>query len=488
MLNTEKTTSTVWQKAWQLAKSEHWKLIPILALVVYIASIPHKDYPYPVHIDEWVHMARAEAMLRAGDTSFNDPFSMQTRFTISANLETGFQLFWGVFQRISGLSWVSIFRYFPSFIHMLTTLSVYILARRLGFGWEAAFFSSLIPTTVGIMGPAFLVPVAMGLIFISLSLFLAFNFKTLWSYLVLFIFTSFLLVLHPPTAVGLVIVLAPYVLLNLKGNTRHSISIGTTLALPFLLVFPWIFDMILPTAKLLLTPHPLPGYIDIPRVLRDYGYLPVGFGLLGTLALAITGGKKNFGLILGLLALLVMLSIYFTLSYGLDIMYTRGLLYMMLMFGIIAGAGLMALRKLPARFNEHRFWLSHVGNFLCLIAVVVTVAVIMPNRQQTPYYHMIDQTDYAAFTWIRDNVPSDYSLAVLDPWKATAFTAITQKAVYTKIHEYPKPSDMAAYKFLREGSTDTDFLVANKIAIVYTRERVTNPALTRVRENVYLYK
>ncbi len=52
-----------WQNMWRLAKSDYLKLVPILALAFYIAFIPHLNYPYPVHIDEWVHLAWSKAML-----------------------------------------------------------------------------------------------------------------------------------------------------------------------------------------------------------------------------------------------------------------------------------------------------------------------------------------------------------------------------------------------------------------------------------------
>ncbi len=148
-----------WQNIWRLARSDYLKLVPILALAFYIAFIPHQNYPYPVHIDEWVHLAYSEAMLQAGSTTFIDPFLGQSISGLSSNLEAGFHLFWGVFQQISGISWLTIFRYFPGVIFMITVLSVYVMARREGFGWEAALSTCLILTTVGILGPAFLVPV-----------------------------------------------------------------------------------------------------------------------------------------------------------------------------------------------------------------------------------------------------------------------------------------------------------------------------------------
>ena len=408
-------------------------------------------------------------------------------------LEAGFHLFWGVFQRISDISWLTIFRYFPGIVFIITVLSVYILAQRWRFGWEAALFTSLIPTTVGILGPAFLVPVAMGLLFIPLSLFIVFNFTTVWSYLVLFVFTCFLVSIHAPTAIGLAIILIPYILLNLKGNFKHSLGVTLALAIPFLAPFPWIFDLLLPTAKSLLSPQPLVTYVELPRIIQTYGYLPIAFCALGTFLLAIRGGKKDYGLILGLLALLVMLVTFFTFHYGVSIMYYRGLMYMMLMVGIVAGAGLMGVKelRLPEKTSIRLrvpFITQNVGKILCLALIVVTLVISIPARQDTPYYHMIDTEDYDAFDWIKKNVGDEYEKAILDPWKATAFTAITQKSIYTYIHAYPRDKDREAYAFLREGCTDTDFLRENGISIIYTRQGSKNPDLVEVRKNVYVLK
>jgi len=276
------------------------------------------------------------------------------------------------------------------------------------------------------------------------------------------------------------------------------------LILPFLIIFPWIFNLLLPTAKSLLTPQPLTEYVQLPRVIQTYGYLPILSCLLGSFILAIRGGRKNYGLVLGLLALLLMLVTFFTFHYGVPIMYERGLMYMMLTVGIVAGAGLMAVKnfRLPARLSN---WLKvpiisqNVGKFLCLVLIGVILAVTIPERLDTPYYHMIDEEDYQAFVWIQDNIDEDYDKAILDPWKATAFTAITNKNIYTKIHAYAMDKDNEAYAFLRNGSTNTTFLRENGISIIYTRiyegpqksntnYSSDNPDLVEVTKNIYLFK
>ncbi len=466
-------------------------MLPVLALAFYVAFIPHQGYPFPVHIDDWIHLAHSEAILKAGSTTYIEPFLGETTMGLSSNLELGFQLFFGVFQRISGISWFTIFRYFPSLILMLTVLSVYVMGQRHGFGWQAAFFTCLIPTTVGILGPAFLVPVAMGLFFIPLSLFIAFNFRGIWACVVLFIFTCFLVAIHAPSAICLVIILFPYILLNLKGNFRHSLCLLLAVGIPFLAPFPWIFGMLGSTAKQLLTPQVLPDYVDFPFIIKTYGYIPVGLCILGALVLALRGGKKNYGLVIGLLALLAMLVTFFTFHYGVSIMYERGLMFMMLMMGILAGAGLMAVNNL--RLPE---WLTaktggshfkhYLGWFCCLALIVITLYIGIPQRQGIDYYHMIDEEDYQAFVWIKENVGEEYDRAILDPWKGIPFTAITGKYVYTRIHAFPTETDVEAKMYLDGGCTDTTLLRENGISVVYSENECLNPDLVEVNERVYL--
>jgi hypothetical protein len=85
-------------------------------------------------------------------------------------------------------------------------------------------------------------------------------------------------------------------------------------------------------------------------------------------------------------------------------------------------------------------------------------------------------------------VSDEYDKAILDPWKATPFTAITGKMVYSRIHAFPTEKDIEARTFLEEGCSDTDFLRQNGISIIFTEGDCWNPDLTKVRENVYLFK
>ena len=480
----------------KLVSSDYSKLFPILALAFFVTFIPHIIYPYAVHIDEWVHIAYNNAFLDSGTVYHASPFSGQGSGGIVALLESGYHVPLALFQRFSGVPWVDIARYAPSITFVFTVLSVYAFAKKIGFGWEAAFFTCFITTTVGILGPAFIVPVAMGLLFVPLLLFLVTDFQTKWAYLIICIFISFLIILHATSAILVMVILLPFCLFNWKANPKHNLGVLAAITLPFLFTLPWTSDLILSQWGSLFVPKPLPAYHDFLMIITEYGYLPVIFCLMGAFILIMRGNWKNYSLAISLAVLLAMLAVFYTLHYGIAALYLRGLLFAMLMMGIVAGAGLRELWKLELpwlnglRLRKPRI-VQAVGILLCLIAISATLIIAVPDRQSTPYYHMIDKTDYEAFVWIKNNVDAGHQKAILDPWKATAFTAITEKYVYTRIHMSPQPIDSQTNDFLSGGCNDTSFLLENGISIVYTRISDVeftpdNPDLVEIRDNVYL--
>jgi len=489
------------QKVLWLIKSDLLKLLLILGLAFYIAFIPHMEYPYPIHIDEWVHMSFANEIMTERGFNIIEPFTGNP-LQLENKLEFGFQFVLGAFQQITGIAWNIIFRYSPSLIFMVTIFFVYLFARKEGYGWQAALLACLVPTTIGILGPAFLVPVAVGLLFLPLMLYLTFNYKKWWSYMLLFIFTSFLISMHGPSIVCIVTILIPYILLNSRKELKHSLKIAVALFLPFLLLLPFTFEVVSSLFNSLITREPPIVDIYIPQLLSDYGYLPVIMTLVGVFGLTLRGNVKNMSLVFGLLLFICMLAVFQTFGFGISSVYLRGLLFGILLLGIVGGAGLREISniKLPegigARFN-YALLTKHLGTGLSIIIICFTLIIAIPVRQNEPYYYTIDKTDYDAFIWIRDNISEEYDRAMLDPWKATAFTAITGKHVYTRTQMGPTAIGAETQHFLRDGSIDTELLTANKLSIIYTRIfdgqhninfRSDNPDLEEVAQNVYLLK
>jgi hypothetical protein len=487
-------TRALRQNLWRLAKSDYLKLVLILGLAFYIAFIPHQGYPYPVHLDEWTHLANSKAIVaEASSVSMHNPFT-GGEAGVSQSLEAGFNLFWAMVQQVSDIPWLVLFKYFPAVIFMITVLSVYILGRREGFGWEAALCTCFILTTVRFLGPGFMVPVALGLLFIPLSLFVAFHLRGWWAYILLFIFTAFLVSSHAYTAVGLIIIMAPFIVLNLKKDFRHSLGITIALVIPFLIPlllgwFLWGHNILLDRLGDFFTAQPssgarLPYIQQIPYL---YGYLPTFLFVFGIFMMARRGTLKDYSLIIAPVLLLLLIGLFIHFQRGLQTLYDRSYLYLMLMMGIIGGYGLWKIRsiRLPERFKP-AFITRNLGVFLCLILLIPTLYFSIRTHLDTQYYHTIQEWDYEAFVWIEENIGDEYDKALVDPWQASAFTAISGKKVYSRVVSTLSDTDLRVYQFFEEHCGDTAFLREHGISIVYTRLPCENPDLVEVRESIYL--
>jgi len=84
----------------KLGKSDCLKLVPILGLAFYLASIPHQGYPYPVHLDEWIHLACSNEIIKEGAAfGLIDPFRGGNPIW-NQLVEVGFHVFWAVSIRL----------------------------------------------------------------------------------------------------------------------------------------------------------------------------------------------------------------------------------------------------------------------------------------------------------------------------------------------------------------------------------------------------
>ena len=468
--------------------TEYLILFVILAFAAFATFIPHLDYAYPVHGDEWMHMTYSEAIVQTGNTSYVEPFQGQsTSESFADNPENGFYILFALLQQISGINFTDIFVYFPVIFFIITVLGVYALGRREGFGLEAAFLTSLIPTSIGILGPAFMVPLSLGLLIVPLILFLAFNHRGLPAYILLFMFSCFLLLVHVPSAIIAIIVLVPFIILNFKGDFKQSLGISLALALPFLIVFSLI-NYFATITNYLSTGTSLSSFVKFPDLLQSYGIIPVILGGVGIAGLFIKGGKKNLGLLFGFAVLLLVLLVFVRLGFGLDILYQRGLIYVPLLLSIIAGAGLSWLTGLITSFKfvKNNLFKKYLSVYFYALSVILILVIAVPTRLSTDYYHMVDQTDYESFSWIKSNLGADYQVALLDPWKATAFSALTQKYTARRIFEQREPVDDKIDAFLQSGASDTSVLRDNNISIVYNRNECENTDLNKIKDNIYL--
>ena len=481
----------------------------IMGFAFYTSLIPRLDYDYPLHEDEWTHFTEARAIAEEGTIPFLDPVTGEDRadpvteeIRHSPHFEVGYQLFLAEFQLVSGLPWLAIFRYLPSAVFALTALSAYLFASRRGFGLEAAFFACLVPTTVRFLGPAFAVPVALGLFLVPLVLFLV---SYLWSSrllpLLLLPILSFLFIAHAPTALFAGGIVAVY---GLFGTLRRAlrrrsvrgrafVHLATVLvviglsSLPLLAYNDWLVGAAAaePLPRELLT---APG-----SMISRLGYVPYPLFVLGLVLLARSGKRTDRALLLTTVLVSAYAFLHYQFGLGNAALYSRSILYISLLLLLIAALATAWVRTQLAALLSPR-WAAGgslaAAGLVLATAMLPSVALNVDARYEESFYHRIGQTQYDDFAWIRDNLCPGYGRALTDPKFGRPFAAVSGRYAYVAIPATAAPVRPQrlddARLALKEGVPDADWLRERGVNIVYTTGRVESPELVKVHDRVYV--
>jgi hypothetical protein len=481
----------------------------IMGFAFYTSLIPRLDYSYPLHTDEWTHFAEAQTIVTEGTIPFFDPVTGEDRADpvteetrSSPHFEVGYHLFLAEFQLLTGLPWLDLFRYLPSAVFALAALSACIFGNRRGFGLEAALFASLVPTTVRFLGPAFAVPVALGLFFVPLVLFLV---SECWASrglpVLLLLLLSFLFIAHVPTAVFASLIIAVYGLFQTlrRALSRHPmrrralahlamvlVAVGLS-SLPLLAYNNWLVGEAAAEAlpqELLVAPGGI-----IPRL----GYIPYPLFVLGLILLARSGRRTDRALLVTTVLVASYTFLHYEFGVGNAALYSRGILYLSLLVLLIAALATSGVRRWLATLLSPGW----AGGASFAAAGLVVGAIMLPSlglnlqsRYEEDYYRRIGDTEYEDFVWVRDNLCSGYERALTDPQFGRAFAAITGRYAYAAIPTTAAPVRPPkvdeAKLVLRDGVPDADWLREHGVSIVYSMRPVENSELVQVHRRVYV--
>ena len=465
-----------------------------MLLAFFMASIPHLDYVYPLHIDEWWHYGDAQSLIDAGSIPYPNPFDSGAE--LSSDIEVGFHLFLGEFKLITGSSWLNMFRFLPGVFFALLAFIAYAFGKRRGFGLAAAFLVTLIPTTVRFLGPSFLVPVALGLTFIPVTLFVLHRlmFDIRGPLVLILIFVS-LMFIHPPTLLAVsVISVVHFIFFLPRGEKPQSRVWQSVLALVSLVpIYIYMFFFWAPSAfdfviKETLNPEAHIALPPIQDAIPKFGYVPVALFIIGAGIIVRRGGRENWALVLSAIVLLAFEQIYPRFYIGPDILYERGWLYTYVMMALLGGVALVEIgRWIQAALRHKQTQATVLSYALVGVIALSALGIGIQSRLSEPYYHVIDEETYKEFLWIKEYMPSQYQIGVLKTDTAWAFAAVTGKFAYTtevapNFHEKGR----SARAFLHEGAKDTAWLKERGITIVYAPGTIDNSDLIKVHNSFYL--
>jgi hypothetical protein len=498
-------------------------LAGILLFSFWVGMSPHWDYLYPLHVDEWFHIGYAQSTLEAGRLEYSNPYN---RPEVSFHPEMGFHLLMGFLKTVTGLSWMSLYRIAPGLLLALLAFLTYAYGHRNGFGWAAALFVPLIPTSIRTLGPAFVVPVTTAMLFIPVTLLILHTIeeksqgKSLWLLLVLIGGTIFI---HPPTEVAItglaVLYLAGFVVAALVQR-RYGEGVNLLLAIGFRTMIPIVvLGVWLPSVNQEVLEQsasaassgvvgPLGLHSEFAQA---FGTVAVVASVLGIFLFIARGdGVRSYLLPLFTLLILAFLVFFFPMyRSGPHILYERGWLYLGLLMAIFAGYGVaIYFRSIPAiaRTTASRLGLP-LGSWIAVslwstgVAVVLlalTTGLVANGKRQTyaQYYHVINDASFADFRWLGQHSVPGQLIAMGEPSLGWAYPPVAGPGteVYLAISApWTTKGVNKARAMLASGEADVSWLKKSGISVFYTCrprtfvcEDLENNDLFKVRHGVYL--
>ena len=464
-------------------------LVLILLLAFFMAFVPHLDYGYPLHVDEWWRWGDAQGILEAGRITYPDPF--EAGETVSPDIEVGFHVFLAEIKLITGVSWLSVFRFLPGLMLSLIVFQAYALGRSRGIGLQVAFLVALMPTTVRFLGPSFVVPVSLGLLLVPpVLLVLDRLMRDGRGPAILFLMLLTALFVHPPTLAvlsGLVAVYSAMALLpwvkrkpGLARNAAISLVLMASVLVVMVFWAPSYVDFVFGEAMDPARHLPLPPIRDAVTTL---GLIPAALFVVGAGILSLSRRWQDWALLISAAGLLAYQLVYPYVYLGPDIVYERGWLFIFLLMAVPGGVALKAIRE----WARHAQRLAPVAHMLVGAIVIGAFALALWGRVSEPFYRLIDDVTYADFAWVKEYVPDEYRAGLSDTNTAWAFAAASGKTAYTA-EVFPNLHDKgrSAMQFLDEGMRDTTWLTERGISIVYWSGPVENGDLIKVGNNLYL--
>jgi len=413
----------------------NWLAVLALALTAVLVYSPHFNYIYPLHSDEWHHIAEAKKILegRYGKKSL-------------LAFEPGYHVFLAAIAFLN-LNLITAYRFLPPLFALAACSVLYLFVKRLSASSVAALFSIVfyasLPTNTNVLGVQYAVPLTFAVPFMYLCMFFFYkgfhgDRKSMNRFLITF---STLLIVHPPSALFTFAVAVLYGLASYASGERQTTAwkqvaaVAVVLfAMAFIVIyllgdFKWFLSKVVFNRgwtplepSITQSPYVITlGSMDLainrfhPALL--FGLTPFLLSLLGMYYASRAGGMRVFQVWVLFSASLVFL--FNIVDFIPIVPYQRAVYYMLVGLVPLAGIGLERL----VRFLD---WSMLRTTAFVLFVVFVTFHGYGGQPPGMETYYLIDDEDYAAGTFLSTQ---SYGVILAPLPISSALPALTSKDV-----------------------------------------------------------
>jgi hypothetical protein len=473
-----------------------WRTWPILALVllmvITVHSLPHlpgpdaesmadavqamthrgldlwsgRDVPYPVHVDEHVHMARIAEIDRSGQVDIHDPYTGQpperSLFTITGmRSERGWQVAMAQVHQLTGATLPTLTHFLPAVWAGYLALATWATLRPAPGAIASAAFVAAMPTTVRFMGVGFLVPIGFSMPWLMAVLAVALQARGpgRFAALLLLVTSAFFVHLVAGT-LALAIGLIAAVLQPASRAQRAGLVAGLTI--PLVWIVPAIYQDFWAEV---IRPGVLPFEV---HVFAGAGAVLLGLAAAGMfLAFLWPTPETVAHRALGLLALTLLGSavISVLVDHRNDATYSRLISPLFLALASLAGLTLgKATQWLGSLPVPGRTQIAAVAGLLTCTAAL---AVPIQSHLNTPYYQVFDDRSWQQAAIFAQSGANASHTFLSHPWQAPVYNAMTGARPWTVLLPGSAPAREHDYiHYLRSNGANPAWFEARSIHYV----------------------
>ena len=465
-----------------------------------IAVGPRNDLPYAFHVDEWTHLAYAEALVQNDRVPHIEPLYGQD--IVGYRPELGFRVVLAELYLVTGTNWEAMSRIVAGAGFVLFVVTMLYLGRVLGTGNLIGLIALGTPTTLRFLGPALVVPVALALSFLTALpiILLQPSLRDSWRGPIL---VSLLLlatiVVHPPTGlVAAPIVAGVAAYLASRRGRPMEVSLWISAVLGLLIPLVWFLLLSGALRSELLSEAAL-TVEDGQGLVKDF-ISNVGIVRLSLFAIAVFAIfywkildelSLPYLALMGAYGLLVAFVGLHTLGAvsGANL-YDRSWLYLDVTVSVTAGLGLTIIGE---RLHKNNGYLSKLLGksrliLLCLLAGLI-VSTAWYSQAREPWYRLATQESLEDFRWIGEHLNGTVGLTLINPVVAVTYPAIAGRPVYASASA-PKPSSedriRRAFQMLDVPKPDVVAMREENIGIVYGPTWKASEGVVEVRPGIFV--
>lgn len=391
------------------------------------------DYPYPIHVDEHVHMALSAQAARQQDPFFDDPYTGRPHgadpLDVRGNVrERGFWVGLAQVHQLTDVEYGSLFRLLPALWAAGLGALVYFLVRPGPGAVASAAAVAALPTSVLFMGPGFLVPIAFGMSWVVATALVASRARGAAQVLGLMALITGAFFIHL-TAGGAAIVTGLVATLARPGRLADRLGLAAASLVPLAWILPAIRDQAVDNLNI------VPNHPVARSFFGSMGWPLVLLAIAGVLFVlhrqraATTGPRIMAGV---MSAALVSILVSLAIDHRSLATYYRPAHVLFLGLAVLAGTSAGHLGRWAAEAWEDPHWRRPA---FAVAVPVLLMAFALPfaieDRVDETYYRVHDARTWQAGAGFAASGAGPDDVFLTNPWHAPVYNAWTGATPHT---------------------------------------------------------